>query len=585
MNLLKLIQEGRTDDFKTKYGRRFSPEIINRIIATISPKYLQWTGKVLDGINFEDNFAKLTEALKKFDKVSTNLPKTDINQYKTLSELIGVITNYENNPRRDVKKVEGGNVVYDDGRFFVVNPLNHKASCYYGRGTKWCTAAETDTHFKRYNDDGKLFYIIDRSKSTSDPQYKVALLRKFDGEKIFYDAKDEQIKYGWMLSTEVLNKMLSNITDYLQQEFPEQLKIYADKESARKEKDRLEKLRQQQRTRELMVGVRERRVENEWGLDGNCPEVGLKAHALLKYLVYNNDVIELDNNIRADIQRIKDKIEQLRAEYDADEEPNVDILNEIETLEDELDEYSSHIDVYNIVPTDTYMDTTVFEVIGNDDVQDNRYAVGNEKEMRSSAYEYVGNLIDDIGYEGFNAGFAKGYIDSDAVTSEAEDIYERDIRDSPESYFDDSERMLSNKQEEEINILKRKMLNIVKTIEHLKKQMDGKNDEQIKQKINELNDASTDYETEITEIEDDPEGDFPEDLIDEKVKSMVNDARYDPESFISELGLNWADYIDKDEFTQGVIDADGYGHTLNSYDGSADEVYVNDELFYVMRID
>ena len=585
MNLLKLIQEGRTDDFKTKYGQKFSPEALNRIINTVTPKFLQWAGKVLDGVNFEDNFAKLSEALKKFEKISSNLTKTDINQYKTLSELIGVITNYENNPRRDVKKVEGGNVVYDDGRFFVVNPLNHKASCYYGRGTKWCTAAETDTHFKRYNEDGKLFYIIDRSKSTSDPQYKVALLRKFDGEKIFYDAKDEQIKYGWMLSTEVLNKMLSNITDYLQQEFPEQLKIYADKESARKEKDRLEKLRQQQRTRELMVGVRERRVENEWGLDGNCPEVGLKAHALLKYLVYNNDVIELDNNIRADIQRIKDKIEQLRAEYDADEEPNVDILNEIETLEDELDEYSSHIDVYNIVPTDTYMDTTVFEVIGNDDVQDNRYAVGNEKEMRSSAYEYVGNLIDDIGYEGFNAGFAKGYIDSDAVTSEAEDIYERDIRDSPESYFDDSERMLSNKQEEEINILKRKMLNIVKTIEHLKKQMDGKNDEQIKQKINELNDASTDYETEITEIEDDPEGDFPEDLIDEKVKSMVNDARYDPESFISELGLNWADYIDKDEFTQGVIDADGYGHTLNSYDGSADEVYVNDELFYVMRID
>ena len=51
------------------------------------------------------------------------------------------------------------------------------------------------------------------------------------------------------------------------------------------------------------------------------------------------------------------------------------------------------------------------------------------------------------------------------------------------------------------------------------------------------------------------------------------------------FGLSWSHYVDKDEFIQGVIDADGYGHTINSYDGSADEVYVNDELFYVMRID
>jgi hypothetical protein len=43
--------------------------------------------------------------------------------------------------------------------------------------------------------------------------------------------------------------------------------------------------------------------------------------------------------------------------------------------------------------------------------------------------------------------------------------------------------------------------------------------------------------------------------------------------------------VDKDAFIQGVIDADGYGHTINSYDGNADEIYINDTLFYVMRID
>jgi len=164
-----------------------------------------WIGKTFDNINFEENFPKLVEALKKFDKISTNLPKTDINQYQNLNELLTDIQTYENRNRRDVKKVEGGNVVYDDGKLFVVNPLDYKSSCYYGKGTKWCTAAETDTQFKKYNEDGKLFYIIDRTKPTSDPLYKVALLRKFDGEKKYFDAKDEYVKSGWIFGTKQLN--------------------------------------------------------------------------------------------------------------------------------------------------------------------------------------------------------------------------------------------------------------------------------------------------------------------------------------------------------------------------------------------
>lgn len=584
MDFLKLIQEGRADDFKSKYGRKFSPEIINRIISTVTPKFLQWAGKVLDSINFEDNFFKLTEALKKFEKISSNLPKTDINQYETLAELTSAITDYENKSRRNVKKVEGGNVVYDDGRFFVVNPLNHEASCYYGKGTKWCTAAETDTHFKKYNDDGKLFYIIDRSKSTNDPNYKVALLRKFDGEKLYYNAKDEQIRSGWEIGSEILEKMLSNITGYLQQEFPEQIKIYSDIEAAKKEKQRLERLREQQRVQQLRNAAQERRDENEWELDDYTSREGLRAHALLKYLVENGDVNVLSNEDLIKIQTTKDEIERLNAEYDASEDPRVDLLDEIEVLESELEEYSDYIDVYNIIPSGVYYDTVEFEVIDSP-VEGNRYAVGNDKEMQDSAYEYIESLIDDIGYEGFNSGFARQFIDTDAVVGYAEDFYNHDVYDSPESYFDDDQRMLSDAQEEKIEILKRRISNIETQVTYLEGLMDGENDDQLQKKIDELNDASSDYEIEIGEIEEDPDGNFPDELIEDKVEELLRDVKYDPESFISDFGLNWNEFIDKDEFIQGVIDADGYGHTINSYDGSADEVYVNDELFYVMRID
>ena len=584
MDFLNLIQEGRVDDFKNKFGQKFSPEMIGRIVSEITPKFLQWAGKVIDGVNFNDNFIKLSEALKKFEKISTNLPKTDITQYQTLEELITAITNYEGKSRRDIKKVEGGNVVYDDGNYFVVNPLNHDASCYYGKGTKWCTAAETDTHFKKYNEDGKLFYIIDRSKPTNDPLYKVALLRKFDGDRIYYDAKDEYVRTGWIHGTEMLDKILNNVTGYLQQEFAEQLKIYGDKEAARKEKDRLEKLREQQRVQSLRNDAQDRRDENEWALDGNTPDEGLKAYALLEYLVDNEGVSILSNDDRIEIQRINDEIERLNNEYDADEELRGDLLDEISELEDELDNYTDYIDVYHIIPTGRFYDTTEFEVIDSS-VSNNKYAVGDDDEMKSSCEDYIENLIDDIGYEGFNAGFARQYLDTEAIISYAEDVYYQDVNDSPDSYFDDSERMLSNKQEETIEILRKRIEYNANTISRLEEQMDGENDDDIQEKIDELNELSEEYIAEIEEIEEDPDGDFPEDLIDDKIKDLVSDVRYDPESFMESFGLSWSEYVDKDEFIEGVISADGYGHTINSYDGTADEIYVGEKLFYVMRID
>jgi cell division protein FtsB len=300
--------------------------------------------------------------------------------------------------------------------------------------------------------------------------------------------------------------------------------------------------------------------------------------------VDNEGISVLDNNDRADIQRIKDEIETLNAEYNASEDPNVDILNQIESLEDELDNYSDYIDVYHIIPSGQFYDTTEFEVIDSS-VSNNKYAVGDDGEMQSSCYEYVEQLIDDIGYEGFNKGFANQYLDTDAIVSYAEDVWADLVRDEPGSYFEDSERMLSNEQEEKIEILKKRIENIERTIEHLEEQMDGENDDMIQEKIDELNEVSEEYSTEIEEIEGDPEGDFPEDLIEDKVDELVSDTKRDPEGFMEEFGLSWSDYVDKDEFIEGVIDADGYGATLNSYDGNADEIYVGDKLFYVMRID
>lgn len=585
MKFKKILLENRIDDFKLNYSKKFNSEQLNRIIDNVPQKYLMWVGKNFDSMNFNSNINDLVIKLREFDKISSNLPLTDINSYKNLEQLSNALLDYSNRPRRQVREVEGGNVVYDDNRYFVVNPLTHQASCYYGKGTKWCTASDSDYQFKQYNDDSKLFYILDKTKSTSDPYYKIALLRKFNGDKTFFDAQDNTIKnIESVIEPTLLKQIMTSIDDYLNTEYSGQMKIFSDMELAKKERERVERLRIQRILEGRREDAQSRREDGEWSLGPDCPEEGLKAHALLNWLVDNNDVEIMTNDDRLELQKLIDEKDRLETEYDEDEDVRRDILDRIDEIDEEIEEIQSKVDVYNIIPTGNHYDCTEFQVI-DAGLDDRRYAVGDEDEMQSSAYDCVDNLIDDIGYEGFNKSFAQNYVDNDAVAEEAESIYDDDVRHNPEVYFDDSDRQLSDKQEEEIEILKMKIEKNKNFIEKLENG-DYDDDEEIQEKIDEINEIIEEYESEIEEIENDPNGEFPEEMIEDKVNELVNAVRRNPaEWFMSDFGLEWSSYINKDDFIQGVIDEDGYGHTLNTYDGTADEVYVNEQLFYVMRID
>ena len=280
MKFSEIILENRIDDFKSAYSRKYTPEQLKKIIDLVPQKFLMWVGKNFDSVNFNENFSLLQNALNTFVRIGSNLPQTDLNEYKNIGQLVDAIKDYESKARRDVKKVEGGNVVYEDPRFFIVNPLTHQSSCYYGKGTKWCTAADTDHQFTQYNQDGKLFYILDKTKPTNDPYYKIAILQKFNGDNTVYDAKDETIKnFSELVGEENYKKITTSINDYLELEFGEQLKIWRDKEAAKKERERLEKLRVQRILNQREEEAQERRLDNEWELGPDCPEVGLKAHA------------------------------------------------------------------------------------------------------------------------------------------------------------------------------------------------------------------------------------------------------------------------------------------------------------------
>ena len=215
--------------------------------------------------------------------------------------------------------------------------------------------------------------------------------------------------------------------------------------------------------------------------------------------------------------------------------------------------------------------------------------MGDEDDTKSSAEIAVKNLIDDIGYRGFNKSFLWDHVDTDVIRDKAVDIYDEDVRNNPESYLNEDQRGLSYKQEDTIKANERKIEqlndNLKKYNEILDELDDFEQTEKIEARISEIEDEIEELKEEIEEIKDSPDGDFPDEVIDEKVEELADDAANNAEYFLDEMGLDIEDFIDQDDFIESVIDSDGYGPTLNSYDGDADDIEVQGKTYWVMRID
>ena len=150
-------------------------------------------------------------------------------------------------------------------------------------------------------------------------------------------------------------------------------------------------------------------------------------------------------------------------------------------------------------------------------------------------------------------------------------------------FIDDSDKELSRSQEARIFELKE----IIANLESEKESLDDE-DEDYESEYERLNDEITILQEEIQEIEDDPDGDYDSDKIDDVVESKVSDYKYDAKDFHSTFFgddfKQWIvdnGFINEDEFAQAVVDSDGYGATLNNYDGSEDSISFEGETYYI----
>jgi cell division protein FtsB len=593
MSLVQIILEGRKEDFEKKFSNKFTEEQLRAIIdkSDVLPgqhKYLNFLGKVVNPRNFNADLNITVKLLEKFSTVGQNLNLKDINQYEKISTLKNSLDDYDNRVRREIKTVDDADVIYEDSEMIVVSPKTHKSSCYFGAGTKWCTTASDSGHYDRYNQDGKLFYFISKTKPTSDPTYKVALLKKFDGSETYYNAPDDSFRTGWIFGTEKLEKILSRINSYISTTFADQLKIWNDKELAEKERQRLNREANERIQRQKLAQAEERRQTNEWDIE-DTDDVGIRANALFKYLVSIDDLQELTPEIKSRIADAERELAQYQEQYDSQENANedTDLVANIEALEEELDGYKELADVYMLLPAQYgHYGLTQFENI----IDGTEWAVGNESEMQEASLDAVESLIDDLGIQGFNRSFVENYVDEDAVERYIRDFFNDDVYENPDVYLGDDDKEISSSQKQEIAELRQEEIELDAERDNL--DPDEFDEDYIEQRTRGIEIRLLEIQDEIEEINNNPDGDYDEDAmenaIDEKVNYYTRNVEYFVENYIGvDDYFDWIvknNFIDVRALIEGVVESDGYGVSLNSYDGDVNGEVVDGKRYYIIRV-
>jgi len=151
----------------------------------------------------DEDFYKIKDDLIKFNtlKKTNKLPPElrDINKFNLERLLDYIFDNYSDevstSKTQDIKNVKANVEKYDFPEWRVIVPKTEEAACYYGKGSKWCTAADNDNRFNQYNRQGKLWILINKS----DPSEKYQL--HFESGQ-YMDERDREYDLKELLETD-----------------------------------------------------------------------------------------------------------------------------------------------------------------------------------------------------------------------------------------------------------------------------------------------------------------------------------------------------------------------------------------------
>jgi hypothetical protein len=163
----KLLDRAKEDP--SYNGEADSLEIVKELVKADpeNGKNIQFIVRMyLKGLFKMEDCKRLHDDIEKFLKFKSKMEVKDLNAYKTLNDFYDAIEKFSDKDEpvsgkeaaRQIKK--DAVKVFDEPGFLVLHPKTKDAACFYGSGTKWCTAARENNQFNYYSNQGDLYILI-----------------------------------------------------------------------------------------------------------------------------------------------------------------------------------------------------------------------------------------------------------------------------------------------------------------------------------------------------------------------------------------------------------------------------------------
>jgi hypothetical protein len=188
IRLLKLLIEGRVEDFKKKYSA-LPPDVQAEILKndpSSNNKYLDWMGRIA---STEPNLKldTLIGDVEEFNKYQVMLG--DINRFKSHNDLKQALMSRTKSKNQTTK--EGAEIIIDNPDFLIVVPKTQDSCGYYGNNTRWCIVNQ-ESYWNSYFYENTIIILLDRRSGE-----KYAIVGRSDyGDYSVYDKNDHQLSYS-----------------------------------------------------------------------------------------------------------------------------------------------------------------------------------------------------------------------------------------------------------------------------------------------------------------------------------------------------------------------------------------------------
>lgn len=238
--------------------------------------------------------------------------------------------------------------------------------------------------------------------------------------------------------------------------------------------------------------------------------------------------------------------------------------------------------VYDLEPLDIFYRMYQFRV-----PQLNRnYAVDDYDETETTIKEYIKEYFEDEdNLNNITNETLENNLDERYLIRMIRDVHEDWVYDDPGGYLDEKQRDLSEEQKSLVNSYRQKIQKFESEIEKLAalKIDDEGQQKKIDNYLEKLISLVEDYNLEMEEIKENPEGDWFEWAIEEYIDNQVEYYSDDLLQFIADHDIPYTSAVNMESLVDSEYENYGYD-ALPTYDGKAEEVYFDGETYVILRL-